>query len=462
MADVAETRVLSPCGVIGSGFPESSLERGLSMEPHALVCDGGSTDMGPASLGTGVPHFSRPATKRDLRLLLLARAQLGVPLIIGSCGTAGGDVGLGWMRDICLEIAREEGLGFHLALVHGEQDKEYLKTRMAEGRIAPLDPAPELTGEVIDGSAHIVGMMGDEPISEALGQGADVVLAGRASDTSIFACVPLRMGADRGLAWHAAKILECGAACAVSRKRPDGVFAWIRDDHFAIEPLDPEMRCTPQSVASHTLYENADPFHILEPGGVLDTTEAAYSAVDERSVSVRGSADHLADSYSIKLEGAELAGYQSVIVGGVRDPYILRQLDSWLSGMRAGFAERAREILPDGDEEPDYRLVIRVYGRDAVMGPLEPLAGEIPHEVGLLFEITAGDQETARTLASTLSHFAVHYPIPEWSGLISGIAFPFAPAEMDKGPVYRFNMNHIVFPDDPCEMFPVEYEEAAF
>ncbi|HBK79653.1 MAG TPA: hypothetical protein DDZ83_08220, partial [Nitrospinae bacterium] len=52
MADVAETRVLSPCGVIGSGFPESSLERGLSMEPHALVCDGGSTDMGPASLGT--------------------------------------------------------------------------------------------------------------------------------------------------------------------------------------------------------------------------------------------------------------------------------------------------------------------------------------------------------------------------------------------------------------------------
>jgi ribosome modulation factor len=318
-----------------------------------------------------------------------------------------------------------------------------------------------LNEEVIERSAHIVGMMGDEPISEALNRGADVVLTGRASDTSIFACVPLRMGSDRGLAWHAAKILECGAACAVSRKRPDGVFAWIRDDHFTIEPLDPEMRCTPQSVASHTLYENADPFHIIEPGGVLDTTDSTYAAEDDHTVSVRGSAYHMADRYSVKLEGAELAGYQSVIIGGVRDPYIIRQLDSWLAGMREGFAGRAKEILGSSNGNQDYQLIIRVYGRDAVMGPLEPLRGETPHEVGLLFEITAGRQETARTLASTLSHFAIHFPIPEWSGLISGIAYPFAPAEMDKGPVYRFNMNHALYPDDPCEMFPVDHEEVS-
>lgn len=458
---MAEARVLSPCGVLGSGFPESSLERGLSMFPHTLVCDGGSTDMGPASLGTGTPYFSKAATKRDLRLLLLGRERLEVPLIIGSCGTSGGNAGLEWMRAICLEIAREEKLGFNLALVHSEQDKTYLKRRLGEGRIDPLEPAPELNEEVIEHSAHIVGMMGDEPISEALNRGANVVLAGRASDTSIFACVPLRMGSNRGLAWHAAKILECGAACAVSRKRPDGVFAWIRDDHFTIEPLDPEMRCTPQSVASHTLYENADPFHITEPGGVLDTTDSTYAAEDNRSVSVRGSAYHMADRYSVKLEGAELAGYQSVIVGGVRDPYIIRQLDSWLAGMREGFAGRAKEILGSSNGSQDYRLFIRVYGRDAVMGPLEPLRGETPHEVGLLFEITADSQETAHTLASTLSHFAIHYPIPEWSGLISGIAYPFAPAELDKGPVYRFNMNHVVYPDDPCEMFPVDYEEVS-
>ena len=101
-----EARVLSPCGVIGSGFPESSFERGLSMKPHVIACDGGSTDNGPAFLGAGMPNFSRSATKRDLKLMLQGRESLGVPVIVGSCGTGGGDAGLEWMRDICLEIAR--------------------------------------------------------------------------------------------------------------------------------------------------------------------------------------------------------------------------------------------------------------------------------------------------------------------------------------------------------------------
>ena len=456
-----EARALSPCGVIGSGFPESSFERGLSLKPHVIACDGGSTDNGPAFLGEGKPNFSRSATKRDLKLMLLGREALGVPLIVGSCGTAGGDAGLAWMRGICLEIAHEEGLSFRLALIRGEQDKAYLRRRYREGRIRALDPAPALDEGVIEKSAHVVGMMGDEPIARALDEGADVVLAGRASDTSLFACLPARMGADRGLSWHAAKILECGAACATHRARPDGCFAWIRDDHFVVEPLNPRMRCTPQSVASHALYENADPFRVTEPAGVLDTSRSTYAAESERAVRVEGSLFHPAQRYSVKLEGAELVGFQSVIIGGVRDPMLLKQLDSWLEGVREGFGARVREIFPDRDAPPDYRLHVRVFGRDAVMGPLEPEADRLPHEAGVLFEVTAEEQADANAMAATLAHFALHYPIPEWSGLISTLAFPFAPAELEKGPVYRFSLNHVVYPDDPCEMFPMETMEAA-
>lgn len=454
-----EARVLSPCGVIGSGFPEASFARGLSMAPHIIACDGGSTDNGPAFLGAGKPNFSRSATKRDLQLMLEGRERLGVPLVVGSCGTAGGDAGLAWMRDICLEIARERGLRFRLALIRGEQEKSYLLRRYREGRVKALAPAPPLDEGVIAKSAHIVGMMGDEPIARALDAGADVVLAGRASDTSLFACHPARMGADRGLAWHAAKILECGAACAVRRARPDGCFAWIRDDHFVVEPLNPKMRCTPQSVASHTLYENTDPFYITEPAGVLDTSRSTYAAESPRAVRVAGSVFRPAKEYSVKLEGAELVGYQSVIIGGVRDPTILKQLDSWLAGVRQGFAERVAEIFPDRRQPPAYQLHVRAFGRDAVMGRLEPEAGRTPHEVGLLFEVTADDQAAANTMAATLAHFALHYPVPEWSGLISTLAFPFAPAELEKGAVYRFNLNHVVYPDDPCEMFPMETME---
>jgi hypothetical protein len=456
---MTEVRVLSASGQIGSGFLESSFERGISLKPHVIACDGGSTDAGPAHLGSGKPHFSREGTKRDLRLMLRGRDELNIPVIVGSCGFGGGDAGVDWMRDIALEIAKEEGLSFKMALVRSEQDKEYLKRRYREGRVTPLNPAPPISEEVIEQSEHIVGMMGHEPIAAAIEGGADVVLCGRASDTSLFATVPLMMGAGAGPAWHAAKILECGTACVVQRKRPDSIMAWIRDDHFDIEPMDMEVRCSPQSVASHTLYENADPFLITEPDGTIDSYDARYEALSDRAVRVRGSQFRKSNRVTIKLEGAELAGYQSIIIGGVREPFILRQLDSWLDGMKLKFQARVQEMFGGRIGPDDYDIHVRVYGRDAVMGKLEPNRDEIGHEVGLLFTITTAEETASDAIAKTFAHFAVHYPIPEWRGLISGIAYPMAPTHVNRGPVYRFNLNHVVTPDDPLEMFRTEFME---
>ena len=456
---MGEVRVLAPTGVIGSGFLEASFERGVSLEPHVIACDAGSTDSGPNFLGAGEPCFSREGTKRDLRIMLKGRARLGVPVILGSCGTGGGDEGVDWMRDIALEIAREEGLNFNLALVRSEQDKAYLKRRLGEGRIRPLKPAPELNEDVIERSAHIVGMMGHEPIAKAIEDGADVVFAGRASDTSLFAVVPLMQGAAPGPCWHAAKIVECGTACATQRKRPDSIFAWLRDDHLIIEAMDLDTICTPQSVASHSLYENADPFLITEPSGVIDSTEAVYDAESDRAVRITGSRFRETDELTIKLEGVEKVGYQYVIIGGVRDPFIIRQLDSWLEQVQVRFAQRVQEIFGGRVGEDDYRIISRVYGKNAVMGALELPTNQIPKEVGVVFEITAKDKAVAEAVAKTFSHFQLHAPIPEWEGMITAFAYPFAPAELDKGEVYRFNMNHVVEPGDPYEMFPMELME---
>lgn len=456
---MTEVRVLSASGQIGSGFLESSLERGISLKPHVIACDGGSTDAGPAHLGSGKPHFSREGTKRDLRLMLRGRAKLDVPVIVGSCGFGGGDAGVDWMRDIALEIAKEEGLNFKMALVRSEQNKDYLKRRYREGRITPLNPAPPISEEIIDKSAHIVGMMGHEPIAAAIEQGAQVVLAGRASDTALFSTVPLMMGAGAGPAWHAAKILECGTACVVQRKRPDSIMAWIRDDHFDVEPMDMDVQCSAQSVASHTLYENADPFLITEPDGTLDSHGSRYEALNDRAVRVHGSRFRKADRVTIKLEGAEMAGYQAIIIGGVREPFIIRQLDSWLDAMREKFAPRVQEMFAGRLGPDDYDIHVRVYGRDGVMGKLEPLAHQVGHEVALLFTITSAEEATTDAIAKTFAHFALHYPIPEWRGLISGIAFPMAPSHVNRGPVYRFNLNHIVAPADPLEMFRTELVE---
>ncbi len=454
-----EIRVLSASGQIGSGFMESSFARGISLKPHVIACDGGSTDAGPHHLGSGQPHFSRPGVKRDMRLMMLGRDQLKVPLIIGSCGFAGGDAGVDWMVEITKEIAREEGLKFRLATVRSEQDKEYLKRRYREGGITPLYPAPPISEEIIDRSAHIVGMMGHEPIADAIEKGGEIILCGRATDTSLFATVPLMMGAGAGPVWHAAKILECGTAATVIRKRPDSIMAWVRDNQFDIEPMDLDSRCSPQSVASHTMYENADPFLITEPDGTIDCHYCRYEALNDRAVRVHDSQFIKSDRITIKLEGAESVGHQAIIIGGVREPYILRQLDSWLEAMRTRFAARVQEIFGGRVGPNDYSIHARVYGRDGVMGKLEPLADQIGHEVCILFTVTSPDEPTTEAIAKTFAHFALHYPIPEWSGLISGLAFPMAPAHLSRGEVFRFNLNHVVTPEHPLEMFRTELME---
>ena len=122
-----------------------------------------------------------------------------------------------------------------------------------------------------------------------------------------------------------------------------------------------------------------------------------------------------------------MAGYQAIIIGGVREPYIIRQLDSWLAAMQEKFAARVQEMFGGRLGPDDYDIHVRVYGRDGVMGKLEPKAHEVGHEIGLLFTITTAEEGATDAIAKTFAHFALHYPIPEWRGLISGIAFPMAP-----------------------------------
>lgn len=450
-----EVRILAATGMLGSGFKEASMKRALEWRPDFIGADSGSTDPGPYYLGSGDAMFSASAYKRDLRLMMLAGHAAKIPVIVGSACTSGSDLQLERLVRIAAEISREEGLSFDLAAIHSEQKKSYLTGKFREGKITPLENAPVLTEEVIERSAHIVGMAGIEPFVEALEHGANLILAGRASDTSIFSALPVMRGINPAAVWHAAKIMECGAACVAQRKYPDCNFAIITDDHFIVEPPNPEYICTPESVASHNLYENASPYELIEPSGVLNTRHARYEALSERAVKVSGSTFQPSDLYTIKLEGAELAGYQSIIIGSVRDPIILMQLDSWLDGLRGAAQQRVQSIFGASITER-YEFDIRVFGRNATMGRAEPET-TIGHEVGLLFQVTAHTQELATQIMKSVSHIAVHYPVPQWSGLITSIAYPYSPPETARGASYRFNMNHVVVPASPHEMFPIEY-----
>ncbi|MCZ6483755.1 MAG: hypothetical protein O6757_11015, partial [Alphaproteobacteria bacterium] len=94
----------------------------------------------------------------------------------------------------------------------------------------------------------------------------------------------------------------------------------------------------------------------------------------------------------------------------------------------------------------------------------DPFAG---FELGAVFEEQEGGrgvagnraglgEAKANAISAIVRHQALHLPIPEWSGLITGVAFPYNPAHLERGLVYRFSVNHVVEPDDAHEMFPME------
>ena len=69
-------------------------------------------------------------------------------------------------------------------------------------------------------------------------------------------------------------MLECGATAAWP-KGHDCLLVNVVDDGIVVEPTNPERRCTPMSVANHSLHENASPVIHQEPAASWTPPTAA-------------------------------------------------------------------------------------------------------------------------------------------------------------------------------------------
>ena len=76
--------MVSSSGILGYGFPESSLKAGLARQPHMIGVDGGSSDPGPHYLGSGKAFTNRLSIKRDLSLLVRGALANKIPMMIGT------------------------------------------------------------------------------------------------------------------------------------------------------------------------------------------------------------------------------------------------------------------------------------------------------------------------------------------------------------------------------------------
>jgi hypothetical protein len=157
--------------------------------------------------------------------------------------------------------------------------------------------------------------------------------------------------------------------------------------------------------------------------------------------------------YRVKLEGAELVGYRTICIAGVRDPSALAHLDEMLEAAGTRTAEQFGDL-----DRARWELHFRVYGRDGVMGPLEA-ESSLPHEVGLLIEAVASTQEQASSICMFAHAQALHHGFPGRTSTAGNLAFPFSPQDIPAGPVHRFNIYHLMEVDDPLVHFPIQMIE---
>jgi len=295
--------------------------------------------------------------------------------------------------------------------------------------------------------------MGVEPIIEALRAGAEVIVAGRCYDPAVFAALPLHRGYDRALAIHMGKILECASIAATPGSGSDCLIGYLGPDYFRVEPLNPVRKCTTLSVAAHTLYEKTDPYVLPGPGGVLDLREAEFVQETDRVVKVRGSRFKQDATYAIKLEGVKRVGYRTISIAGIRDPIMIRKIDEILNGVRERVHDNFRET------GMEFFLDFKVYGKNGVMGLLEPSPDDFAHELGMIIEAVSADQETANTICSFARSTLLHYGYEGRIATAGNLAFPYSPSDFKAGEVYAFSLYHLMDVSDPNEFFPIEMEE---
>jgi len=447
------TRVLIPTGALGLGYDRAALARGVANRPDIIAVDGGSTDSGPSYLGRGVSKYSRASTKAEWRDLMLARAEAGVPLVIGTSGTCGADTAVDWLYDITVELAAELGQSLRVARLYSGQNGAEMTKALAADQIVPLPGAPEISADVLASCSNIVALAGAEQIQAALATGADIVIAGRTTDTAIIAALPLLNSDHAGAAWHGAKVGECGA---IATTNPASGTIQIDFDAggFVIEPLGATARATPYTVSAHMLYENSDPFILYEPGGHLDVTAARYSALDDRRVRVEGSV-WVPGPYTVKLEGARIAGYQTVALALLRERRYVAAAREWADMVIA--ETRAKVAARLGLSDSDYDLEIRLIGVDATLGALENRR-PLPAEVGALGIVTAPTEVLSAEIGKFLNPYLLHHALTEDEPMPT-FAFPFSPAEMQRGALYEFCLNHVLHLQDPMQAFRLTVSE---
>ena len=278
-------------------------------------------------------------------------------------------------RDRLLEVARAGGLAgrAHLGVITGDDLMDRLDALVSQGvelrNMETGEPLEAVRDRVQSANAYL----GAEPIVEALKQGADVVIAGRTTDTAltyapmifehgwtyaewdriaagvvaghINECGAQSSGGNTGIDWQSIDFADIGYP--IIESLPDGEFLVTKHEAHG-------GRVTVATVTEQLVYEMGDPSEYITPDCTADfrTIQLEQKANDRvRVYGIRGgpATDHL------KVSISYLAGYKAVgsMVYSWPDAYLKAQaadrtVRARIERLRLTFDEICTEYLGAG------------------------------------------------------------------------------------------------------------------
>jgi len=152
-----------------------------------------------------------------------------------------------------------------------------------------------------------------------------------------------------------------------------------------------------------------------------------------------------APEFRVKLEGSGKVGERFVGMAGIRDPYTIANVDAVIDWARQQTIER---FGPDG-----WELHYNVFGRNGIMGDMEPLKDQPGHELCVVVQGVAPTREMAEEVCMTGTRQMFYARLPEVKGTAGGVSFIFDEV-LPGSPAYRWTLNHTMAVDDPLELFP--------
>ena len=110
--------------------------------------------------------------------------------------------------------------------------------------------------------------------------------------------------------------------------------------------------------------------------------------------------------------------------GGVRDPVLIAGIDAFLKSV----SDYTAKMFPVLTHDPDnHKIGWHLYGKNAVMGAMEPRVSDTIHEIGVYGEVLAPTQALANAIANNARVSCLHMPYPGQVATAGNFSSPGTP-----------------------------------